>query len=100
MSIEARIVKKCVMSSLIEFYKFIKDKHELMDKYVEFRIFRDHMFLSINGCECTREENENVSEEIYRKFNLMNQQAFVDIKSIIKCSSIIFKLNDELLFEL
>jgi hypothetical protein len=100
MSIEANVIRKFLIDSPHDFYRFIKDRDLLINKYMEFRIFRDHMFLAKNGCECTSEENEAVSRNVYENFNLMNQEAFSEIKNIMKCSSIIFKLNDKILFEL
>ena len=100
MSIEASVTRKCLMESPQDFYRFIKDKDKLLEKYIEFKIFRDHLFLSKHGCPCDTEENENVSVEIYKKFNVMDKQAFVEVNEILNSTHIIFKLNSEILFEL
>jgi hypothetical protein len=100
MSINAEISKKLIISSPDEFYNYISKKENLLQKYIEFRIFRDHMFLSKNGCPCNFEENEKDSINIYSKFNEMNSEAFTEVKEDIGCTNIIFKLNDEILFEL
>ena len=96
MSINAEVSKKLVISSPDEFYNYISKKEDFLQKYIEFRIFRDLFFLYKNGCPC----NEKESTETYKKFNQMNQESFVEVKNDIGCTNIIFKLNDEILFEL
>jgi hypothetical protein len=100
MSISAEVSKKLTISSPDEFYNYISKKATLLEKYTEFRIFKDHLFLAKHGCPCNSEENESESTNIYKRFNEINQQAFIDVKSDIGCTNIIFKLNDEILFEL
>ena len=100
MSINAEVSKKLTISSPDEFYNYILNKDTLLEKYNEFRIFKDHLFLAKNGCPCNSEENESEATNIYKRFNEMNQQAFIDVKTDIGCTNIIFKLNDEILFEL
>jgi hypothetical protein len=100
MSIKAEITRKVMMDSHYDFYRFIKNQEDLLNRYIEFKIFNDHVFLSKNGCPCDVEENEKVSIDIYKQFNKMDQSAFDEIKKIMKCSNIIFKLNNEFIFEL
>lgn len=100
MSIEANITKKCIFTSHIDFYNFIKFKDSLLENYVEFKIFKDHMFLYLNGCPCEIEENESSALEIYKDFDKISEVAFDEVKKIIGCSSIIFKLDDIILFEI
>ncbi len=100
MSTNAEISRKLVMESPDEFYNYISKKEDFLQKYTEFKVFRDLSFLSKNGCPCNYEENEIEATETYKKFNLMNQEAFIEVKNDIGCTNIIFKLNDEILFEL
>jgi hypothetical protein len=100
MSINAEVVRKSLMDSHHQFYRFIKNQPDLLERYTEFKIFNDHIFLSKNGCPCNTEEHEKEATDIYKQFDKMNQQAFTEIKQIMKCSGIIFKLNGEFLFEL
>ena len=100
MSTNAEVSRKLVMESPNEFYNYISKKEDFLQKYTEFKVFRDLFFLSKNGCPCNAEENEKEATETYKKFNQMNQEAFIEVKNDIGCTNIIFKLNDEILFEL
>jgi len=100
MSINAEISKKLVISSPDELFNYIKDKNSFLEKYIEFKIFRDLYFLYKYGCPCDSEENERESSDIYKRLNEINIEAFVDMKKDIGCSNIIFKLNNEILFEI
>ena len=100
MSIEAAISKKWIVTSHHLFYNFIKDRDSILEKSIELRIFRDHLFLSKHGCPCNSEENENVSLQIYQQLDKLDSSIFEEIKNDIGCTSIIFKLNEKNLFEL
>jgi hypothetical protein len=100
MSINAEVSKKLIISSPDEFYNYISKKASILEKYTEFGIFKDYLFLAKYGCPCNSEENEDEATHIYKRFNEMNQQAFIDVKIDIGCTNIIFILNDEVLFEL
>ncbi len=100
MSINAEVSKKLVISSPDEFFQYITNKSELLQKYTEFKVFRDLYFLAKNGCPCNAEENEEEAIDIYKRFDELNQEAFIEIKKDIGCTNIIFKLNDKILFEL
>ena len=100
MSINAEVSKKLVIESPDEFYNYISKKEHFLQKYTEFKVFRDLFFLYKNGCPCNAEENEKEAIDVYKMFNQMNQESFIDVKTDIGCTNIIFKLNDEVLFEL
>lgn len=99
MSIDASISKKWLVKNPDTLFKFLKDKEELLEKYFELRIFKDHLFLSKFGCECTSEENYQVSLDIYKQLDKVNSNVWDDIKKIIGCTNIIFELGNEKLFE-
>ncbi len=100
MSIDANIKKKWLVKSPYVFLNFIKERDELINSQIEFRIFRDHLFLSKYGCECTSKENEEVSISLYKQFDKMKPEVWKKVKEIVGCDSIIFQFQNENLFEL
>lgn len=99
MSIDANIQKKWLVKSPNVFLNFIKDRDELLNSQIEFRVFRDHLFLSKYGCECTSKENEEVSVSLYKQFDKIKPDVWIKVKEIIGCNAIIFQYENENLFE-
>jgi hypothetical protein len=99
MSINAEISRKLVISSIDEFFNYIKKKDSFLSEHIEFKLFHDHVFLAKYGCPCTSDENIEEATKIYQNFDKI-KPAFEDVKKDIGCTSILFKLNDEDLFEL
>ena len=100
MSINAEVSKKVIFSSMEEFWNYLKTRNQIKIKSSEFVSFYDHIYLSKYGCACNYDENYNFSIEIYRQFNKLNDDIWDVVKQDIGCTNIIFKLNDEDLFEL
>ena len=100
MSIKANISKKWLVSSHQIFYNFLEKESDLTNNSTELSIFRDHLFLSKYGCPCNSEENEQVSLEIYKQLDKLDGSIINKIKSTVGCTSIIFQLDGENLFEL
>ena len=100
MSINAKVSKKVVFSSMEEFWDYLKTRNSIKTQSVEFVTFYDHIYLAKYGCACNYDENINCSIDIYTQFNKLNDDIWNIVKQNIGCTNIIFKLNDEILFEL
>ncbi len=100
MSTNAEVSKKVVFSSMEEFWDYLRTRNPIKTKSDEFVAFYNHIYLSKHGCPCNHDENYNYSIDIYTQFNKLNDDIWNVVKQDIGCTNIIFKLNDEVLFEL
>ena len=100
MSINAEISKVVIFSSVEEFWNYLKPRNDIKKQSVEFVSFYDSLYLAKYGCPCNTEELTLSATEIYRNFDKLNTDIWDTVKSNIGCTNIIFKLNDEDLFEL
>jgi len=100
MSINAEVSKKVIFASMEEFWEYLKTRNPIKVKSAEFVTFYNHIYLAKNGCPCNYEENYNTSKGVYTQFDKIDQSIWNLVKENIGCTNIIFKLDDEILFEL
>ena len=100
MSINAEVSKKVIFSSIEEFWNYLRTRDEIKSLSIELSSFYDTLFLAKFGCPCNTEELTEAATELYRQFDKISNNIWNIVKNNIGCNNIIFKLDDEDLFEL
>lgn len=83
----ASIQKKLVIKGPRQFYKFLKDKQNIVNENKQLVKFRDAMFIHITGCNCSDNRYYKQAEKIYRDLNL-DDQTSESLKNSADCSKI------------
>jgi len=83
-----------------ELYNLIGGQDEFLNRVPLLRTFKDHLHLAKHGCPCESDVNENLAIESYKQINTLENSAFDDIKNLTGSQKLIFKLNNEVVFEI
>ena len=83
-----------------ELYNLIGGQDEFLNRVPLLRTFKDHLHLAKHGCPCESDVNENLAIESYKQINTLENSAFDDIKNLAGSQKLIFKLNNEVVFEI
>ncbi len=89
-----------IFESYHQLYGVIKDQPEFLNKYTELKKFKDYLYLSKHGCRSCAVKNEYEGLEIYKKLSTIDKSAFDDIKLLVESNHLIFKLKDQIIFEI
>lgn len=89
-----------VINNAQDFYNLIKDKSHIIEQSSDLVKFRDFMYLYINGCNCSRDDQFNKCLKIYKKLNKIDNQVIQDLKLSIPCDKIIFNLSGTYIFDI